>query len=119
MSSIERNSQLIDLPPRDDSLFGQPSKMRLAASDVTSSISNPVCCDPPAPAPPAGIRMQLLRWLAKTRRTPKIVFELCSVVAAEIELNISEAAFNCSKLIRLASPGPRACISSADIPIGG
>eukprot|EP00966_Prymnesium_polylepis_P100304 2323388-Prymnesium_polylepis.1 len=60
MSSIERNSQLIDLPPGDTSLFGQPPKMQLAASDVTSSISNPVGCDPPAPAPPAGIRMQLL-----------------------------------------------------------
>eukprot|EP00966_Prymnesium_polylepis_P224652 5196004-Prymnesium_polylepis.1 len=59
-SVMLRSSQLNLRPLFADSRFGQSLNIWLAASAVTSSISNPVCCEPPAVAPPAGIRMQ--RW---------------------------------------------------------
>ena len=60
-SSIVRNSQLRRRPCDNDSGFGQLLNIRLAVSAEISSISNPVCCDPLAVAPPAGIRMQCSR----------------------------------------------------------
>ena len=57
-SCIERSSQDCLQPVLVAWWFGQFANMTLAADGVTISISNPVCCDPPASAPPAGIRMQ-------------------------------------------------------------
>ena len=67
MGSSERTSQL--RPPCAISWrFGQPSINACAAEWVINSISKPVCIDPPASAPPAGMRMHLLKWFVQTWR---------------------------------------------------
>jgi hypothetical protein len=66
ISSIERTSQLMS-PGRVLCLLGQPSISASTAERVMSSISKPVCIEPPDCAPPAGMRITLWKWLIQAR----------------------------------------------------
>mmetsp|Transcript_43676 Transcript_43676/g.92886 ORF Transcript_43676/g.92886 Transcript_43676/m.92886 type:complete len:83 (+) Transcript_43676:365-613(+) len=81
-------------------------------------MSKSVYCDPPADAPPAGIRMQRYRWFMKCVQTSGIGIAICSVVANLMELKSRVAASNWSRLIREASPSPKAATSSAGMEMG-
>ena len=100
----------------------RPSAEHLARrldTEEINSISKPVCCEPPAVAPPAGIRIHRCRWLLKTVRTSEMEIIFTCAVETEIRLYRMEASANCSMVIKLASPGPMAATSSFEIPIGG
>ena len=58
-------------------------------------------------------------WLLNVVRTSASGIIFNCAVETEIRLKRREASVNSSMLIKLASPGPRAATSCAEIPIGG
>mmetsp|Transcript_3377 Transcript_3377/g.7350 ORF Transcript_3377/g.7350 Transcript_3377/m.7350 type:complete len:202 (+) Transcript_3377:17-622(+) len=88
-SSIVRTSQLS--PPLSSCWFGHPFISTRAVAAVSISISKPVCIEPPACAPPAGIRITRCQWFTHVRRTSSIGTRNCRFWA-EVEWKRSAAA---------------------------